>query len=62
MNKYSVSIPWHCSVFVKVEAENEEQARDKAIEKATPFLCHHCSENIELGEFNDDYDFDVVEI
>ena len=31
--KYSVKVYWECSTNVEVEAENEEEALDKAIEE-----------------------------
>jgi hypothetical protein len=62
MKRYSVVIPWHCSVIVKCEAENEEQAKEIALQKTFPTLCYCCSEEIELGEANLDYDPDVQEI
>jgi len=62
MKKYSVAIPYHCTVFVKVEAKDISDALEKAYEKASPFLCHQCSDGLELGEINDEVPADIVEV
>ncbi len=51
MKTYSVLITVDASIFVKVKAENEEQAKILAMEKAPhPSVCHHCSREIEIGD------------
>jgi len=60
--KYSVSIPWHCSVVVEVEAENAEEAAEKALNDVNPTLCHQCSDEVELGDCNVDFEPDVTEL
>lgn len=62
MKKYFVSIPWNCSVFCEVEAENKEQAIEKAFLEISPSLCRQCSDEIELDEFNDNIEISVEEI
>jgi hypothetical protein len=60
--KWSVSIPWHASVCVRVEADTAEEAIEKAIEIAQPSLCHQCSDEIELGEWNNEVSSDAIEV
>jgi len=63
MKKYLVRIPWHCTFLVKVDAEDENEAKEKAETSAEyPSLCHYCSEEIEIDEMNDDIDIHVEEI
>jgi hypothetical protein len=61
IKKYSVSIPYYASVFVKVEAESKEQALEKAYEQARPGLCHQCSDRVEVFEATDE-EADVEEL
>ena len=61
MKTYNVSIPWHCSVFVTVEAEDEYLAKEKALNEACPKVCHQCSNRVEIGEINFDYEPEVYE-
>ena len=53
MQKYIVSIPIYASCIVKVEAKSKEEAIEKAEQEFYPSLCHQCSHDIELGEFDD---------
>lgn len=62
LKKYSVSIPWHASVIVKVKAKNEKEAAEQALADAYPSLCCHCSNEIYLDEANDDAEIDVMEV
>jgi hypothetical protein len=56
--KYSVIISVDASVHVEVEADNEEQAKDLAMEKAgAPCLCHQCSSELDVGDL-----IEVVEV
>lgn len=59
--KYRVCFPWYCTVSVDVEAETKEEAKEKAIKEVHPHLCWQCSDNIEMGESNDDLEPDVYE-
>ena len=54
MKKYLVRIPWHCAVLINIEAENEVEAIEKAYREAHPNLCHQCSNDIEIDEYNAD--------
>ena len=56
MKKYLVSIPWHAVVFVHVEANSIEEAKEKGLEEAYPGLCHQCTDTVEMGEFADQYE------
>ncbi len=62
MAKYSVIIPWYCSVTINVEAETKEAALKKAVEQAHPSLCHHCSREIEMGDMVDHADIEVYPV
>jgi hypothetical protein len=62
MKKYSVSIPWHCCVYVEVEAEDEKEAIEKALKDVYPNLCHQCANEVEMCEQNDDCEIDVEEL
>ncbi len=44
MSKYVVYGYLTISAFAEVEAENEEDAREKAQGLDAPGLCHHCSD------------------
>lgn len=57
-----MSIPWHCSVIIEVEADNKEDAKDKALLAAHPSLCHQCSGQIQLEDANMDIEPDVCEL
>lgn len=59
MSEFYVSVPVWAFVGAKVDAANEEEAREKA-EKliGTPRLCHQCSREIEIN----DLDWDNVEV
>jgi hypothetical protein len=52
MAKWNVWVPYHCTVKVEVEAETEEEAREKGELEVWPCLCHHCADDIEMGEPN----------
>lgn len=63
LKKYSVSIPYHASVIVEVEATDKQDAVHAAWEKVgAPSLCHQCSDEVEMGEANDDCEPDVIEL
>jgi hypothetical protein len=59
---YSVLIPWHASVSVTVDARDKDEAREKALELAQPGLCHHCAGEIDIGDFDESIEIEVVEI
>lgn len=61
MKKFSVYIPWHCGILLKVEAQSKSDALNKAYEHY-PTLCHACSKHVQLGEINDDYSPEVIEV
>ena len=63
MKKYHVAMPFYATAFIKVEAENEEEAIEKAErEIGYPTLCHQCSHDVEMGEPNYEVEADAVEI
>jgi hypothetical protein len=54
MKKYSVDFVVYASVAVVVEAESEEEAREKAEAEVTePTLCHQCSDEVEICSIGD---------
>jgi hypothetical protein len=54
MRRYSVIITVDASVTVEVDAENEEQAKELAMEQAShPCICHQCSNEIDIGDLQD---------
>ena len=63
MAKYSVSIPFHATYHVEVEADSKEQAEEKAIEDAYPSICNYCSrDGLELDEMNHEAEIYTQEI
>jgi len=61
MKKYKVSIPWHATYFVDVEAENEEEAKIKALNEGYPQLCHQCNTDVQIDEPNDESELTVYD-
>jgi len=58
---YSVMIPRFCTVFKIVEAESEEEAKQKAFEEGDPVLCLECSDNFEIGDQIGDIEVDLLD-
>ena len=49
--KYFVHFSLYASKVVEVEADNEDQAREKAEENFEPVcLCHQCAHDVEIGD------------
>jgi hypothetical protein len=49
--KWHVCVLYDASVTVEVEADTEEEAKEKAMDQAGGIsLCHQCSDEIELGD------------
>jgi len=49
--KYLVHFKLYASTMVEVEAESEEQAREKAEENFEPVcLCHQCANDVEISD------------
>lgn len=54
MPQYRVTFLVDASVSILVDAENEEQAKEKAWEEASsPTLCHQCSDELEVGDITE---------
>lgn len=54
MPKYSVAIEVHATMYVEVEADSEEEARDKAENEANePVLCYQCANEVEVHGIGD---------
>lgn len=49
MSKYRVTFEIYASSTVEVEADSEEQAKQKASKKVWPTLCHECSDEVEIS-------------
>jgi hypothetical protein len=62
MKKYSVSIPWHCTMTVEVEAIDKEAAINKAHRGMRNSLCWACSTHVTLDSPNEDVDSEVEEL
>ena len=60
MKKYIVFFPVFASASVEVEADDEDEAIDKAGEECYVGLCHHCARNLDVGDL--DYDNAEVEM
>lgn len=49
--RFVVCISVDASITIEVDAENEEQAKELAMERVyVPGLCHQCAHQIEIGE------------
>lgn len=53
LKKYHVSVPFHCSINVEVEAKSVKDAMEKALDQAWPSLCSQCDGPHEIYEMND---------
>lgn len=52
MPKYYVSLIIDVTKVVTVEADNEKEAIEKALENVDMLnLCHQCSKEVEVGDF-----------
>lgn len=61
--KYHVSIPVYATAYYTVFAESESEAIDIAAEEyGVPALCHHCSDEVDLGDYADFSDAVAEEI
>lgn len=62
MTKYKVTLVVDASVTVEVEADSEEEARDKA-EKIVehPCLCHYCAGQLDVGDFTGEVSVEEAE-
>jgi hypothetical protein len=61
MPKYNVYAKATASQYVgQFEAESPEAAENLAAKKAYMSICHHCSQDIELGDI-DEFEVELVE-
>ena len=52
--KYRVIFTVDATCSVEVEADSEEEAKEKAWEEASaPTVCHQCSNELEVGDIMD---------
>jgi len=62
MKTWAAWLPLYCSGKVIVKAETEAEAREKILRDAMPpSICHYCSDELEVGEFEEIKDFEVYE-
>lgn len=59
MPKYRVHLTANASASIDVEAEDDRQAIEKAVDNAPGSLCHQCAREVTLGDF--DLNVDVGE-
>lgn len=52
MKNYNVYIPWSFTFKVLVQAQNEQEAIEKA-SKQRPSVCSECSDDIEINDWDD---------
>lgn len=51
MSTYSVVISVDASIVVKVKADSESEAKEKAFEQSSsPCLCHRCTGEVNFGD------------
>lgn len=62
-DKYTVYLSGHAETSVTVEADDHDEAIEKACSEANPFICHQCAREIQVCEewepnavFNEDGD------
>lgn len=61
LKKYSVAIKVNATMYVEVEADSEEEAREKAWSEAyEPSLCHQCSDEMEIDGLGEIVGIDEV--
>ncbi|MGV8064590.1 hypothetical protein PJP13_24305 [Mycobacterium kansasii] len=48
--KYTVYLSGHAETSVTVEADDPDEAIDKACNAVHPFICHQCAREIDLGD------------
>lgn len=61
MPKYSVAIEVHATMYVEVEADSEEEAKEKAETEAyEPTLCWQCANDVEIGGIGDAISVELV--
>lgn len=61
--KYTVYLSGFAETSVTVEADDPDEAAEKACNEAHPFICHQCAEEVQVGDewepnavFNEDGD------
>jgi len=61
MKEFNVAIPWTLTFSVKVKAQNEDEAIEKAC-KQRPSVCHQCARDIEIHDWDDLGKIEVFEL
>lgn len=52
MAKYDCALIYYATEYVTVEADNEEEAEEKAYDAAEACLCHCCSNHLYLEDID----------
>lgn len=62
-DKYTVYLSGFAETWVTVEADDPDEAAEKACNEASPLICHQCSKEVQVGDewepnavFNEDGD------
>jgi hypothetical protein len=54
MARYTVYFQVYAQTFVEVEAANEDEAREKAVDAVEyPSLCHQCTSPLEINDLGE---------
>ena len=62
MAKYEVILLVDATITVVVNAENEDDAKEKAMDTAAPpALCHHCSEQLSVNDVSEAIEAYIIE-
>lgn len=51
--KWRVNVLYFASQVVEVDADSKEEAQEKAIERGGVVLCHHCADELDIGDSYD---------
>lgn len=55
--KYGCYVAYYASRYVEVDAANEAEAKERALDVSHIGLCHQCASKVEIGDA-----FDVAEV
>ena len=53
MPRYIVTVPLYASVVREVEAKNQKDAIQKALDEGCPTVCHQCAREIEINDLKE---------
>lgn len=49
-DRYTVHLNGFANTSVTVEADDHDEAIEKACNEARPFICHQCAKEVEVGD------------